>query len=90
MSVSFLPLVFSAVAFGPLGGFAVGAVSNVWDLRESRLKWGVYTPIRGLTAATAGLAAWTLVPKPTTFGVCLWRVLSHLSSTSRQRRRLSA
>ncbi len=68
MSVSFLPLVFSAVAFGPLGGFAVGALSNVWDLRESRLKWSVYTPIRGLTAAAAGLAAWTLVPGPTTFG----------------------
>jgi putative nucleotidyltransferase with HDIG domain len=70
-SVSFLPLVFSAVAFGPLGGFAVGAVSNVWDLRESRLKWSVYTPIRGLTAAAAGLAAWTVVPNATTFGPCL-------------------
>jgi putative nucleotidyltransferase with HDIG domain len=70
-SVSFLPLVFSAVAFGPIGGFAVGAVSNVWDLRESGLKWSVYTPIRGLTAAAAGLAAWTLVPSPTGFGSCL-------------------
>lgn len=70
-SVSFLPLVFSAVAFGPLGGFAVGAGSNVWDLRESRLKWAVYTPIRGLTAAAAGLAAWTLVPRPTSFGAYL-------------------
>jgi putative nucleotidyltransferase with HDIG domain len=70
-SVSFLPLVFSAVAFGPLGGFAVGAVSNVWDLRESGLKWSVYTPIRGLTAAAAGLAAWTLVPSPAGFGACL-------------------
>lgn len=70
-SVSFLPLVFSAVAFGPLGGFAVGTVSNLWDLRESRLKWSVYTPIRGLTAAAAGLASWTLVPSPTTFGSCL-------------------
>jgi putative nucleotidyltransferase with HDIG domain len=70
-SVSFLPLVFSAVAFGPLGGFVVGAVSNVWDLRESGLKWSVYTPIRGLTAAAAGLAAWTLVPSPSSFGSCL-------------------
>jgi putative nucleotidyltransferase with HDIG domain len=71
MSVSFLPLVFSAAAFGPLGGFAVGALSNVWDLRESGLKWCVYTPIRGLTAAAAGLAAWTLVPAPATFGAFL-------------------
>ena len=68
MSVSFLPLVFSAVVFGPLGGFAVGVLSNTWDLRESRLKWSVYTPIRGLTAAAAGLAAIELVPKPAGFG----------------------
>jgi putative nucleotidyltransferase with HDIG domain len=68
MSVSFLPLVFSAIVFGPLGGFAVGVLSNVWDLRESRLKWSVYTPIRGLTAALAGLAAVTVVPHPTGLG----------------------
>jgi len=68
MSVSFLPLVFSAVVFGPLGGFAVGALSNVWDLRESRLKWSVYTPIRGLTAAAAGLAALQVVPHPAGLG----------------------
>jgi putative nucleotidyltransferase with HDIG domain len=66
-SVSLLPLVFSAIAFGPLGAFAVGALSNVWDLRESRLKWCVYTPIRGLTASAAGLAVWKLVPAPTSF-----------------------
>jgi putative nucleotidyltransferase with HDIG domain len=68
MSVSFLPLVFSAVVFGPLGGFVVGALSNVWDLRDSRLKWSVYTPVRALTAAAAGLAAWKLVPHPAGLG----------------------
>jgi putative nucleotidyltransferase with HDIG domain len=71
LSVSFLPLVFSAVAFGPLGGFAVGALSTTWDLRDSRLKWSVYTPVRGLTAALAGLAAWTLVPHPNGLGAYL-------------------
>jgi putative nucleotidyltransferase with HDIG domain len=71
MSVSFLPLVFSAVVFGPLGGFAVGALSNIWDLREDRLKWSVYTPIRGLTAAVAGLAALQLVPNPDGLGAYL-------------------
>jgi putative nucleotidyltransferase with HDIG domain len=70
-SVSFLPLVFSAVVFGPLGAFVVGAASNVLDLRDSFLKWSVYTPIRGLTAAAAGLAAWTLVPSPTNFVRCV-------------------
>jgi putative nucleotidyltransferase with HDIG domain len=70
-SVSFLPLVFSAVVFGPLGGFAVGAISNIWDLRDSRLKWSVYTPIRGLTGAVAGWTAWAVVPHASTFGQCL-------------------
>jgi putative nucleotidyltransferase with HDIG domain len=64
MSVSFLPLVFAAIAFGPLGGLTVGAISNVGDWRESRLKWAVYTPIRALTAATAGAAAWMFVRHP--------------------------
>ncbi len=64
MSVSFLPLVFAAVVLGPLGGLAVGAISNSWDLRESRLKWGVWTPIRALTGATAGAAAWMFFPHP--------------------------
>ena len=68
ISVTFLPLVFSAIVFGPLGGFAVGALSNVWDLRDSRLKWCVYTPVRGLTAAGAGLAAAKLVPHPVALG----------------------
>ena len=66
-SVSLLPLVFSAVVFGPLGGFAVGTLSNLLELRESPFRWSVYTPIRGLTAAAGGLAAWTLVPGPTKF-----------------------
>ena len=68
MSVAFLPLVFSAVAFGPLGGFAVGALSTALDLRTSPLKWSVYTPIRGLTAAAAGLVVARLVPQPNHLG----------------------
>ncbi|MFL5914686.1 MAG: HD domain-containing phosphohydrolase [Gaiellaceae bacterium] len=67
-SVSLLPLLFSAVVFGPVGGFAVGAFSTVLDLRESPFRWSVYTPIRALTTAIAGLAAWKLVPGPTNFG----------------------
>ena len=78
MSVALLPLVFSAVAFGPLGGFVVGILSTTPDLRESRLKWSVYTPLRGLTAAAAGFAAWTLVPSPATF---IPHLLSSLSAS---------
>jgi len=68
MSVAFLPLVFSAVVFGPLGGFVVGALSNTPDLRKSPLKWGVYTPIRGLETAAAGFVTAKLVPHPGGFG----------------------
>ena len=78
MSVSFLPIVFSAVVFGPLGGFAVGALSNLSDLRESPLRWCVYTPIRGLTAAMAGLAAWAYLPASGNFAAYL--VASFLAS----------
>ena len=74
-SVSLLPLVFSAIVFGPLGGFAIAALSNIWDLRDSRLKWCVYTPIRGLTASAAGLAVWTLVRDPTSFASYLFASL---------------
>ena len=68
VSVAFLPLVFAAVAFGPLGAFTVGALSTALDLRESPLRWSVYTPIRGLTSAAAGLVVAKLVPHPGGFG----------------------
>jgi putative nucleotidyltransferase with HDIG domain len=67
-SATFLPLVFAAIVFGPLGGLTVGAISNLWDFRESRLKWVVYTPIKALTAATAGAAAWVFIPSPSGLG----------------------
>jgi putative nucleotidyltransferase with HDIG domain len=68
MSVALLPLSFSAVAFGPLGGLAVGVLSTALDLKKSPLKWSVYTPIRGLTAAASGLVVTTLVPHPSDLG----------------------
>ena len=64
MSVAFLPLVFSAVVFGPLGGFVVGGLSTALDLGKSPLRWSVYTPIRALETATAGLVVAELVPRP--------------------------
>jgi putative nucleotidyltransferase with HDIG domain len=68
VSVAFLPLVFSAIAFGPLGGFVVGALSTALDLPKSPLKWSVYTPIRGLTAAAAGLVVAKVAPQPGQLG----------------------
>lgn len=81
-SVSFLPLVFAAIAFGPFGGLAIGAISNIWDIRESRLKWVVYAPTKALTTAAAGAAAWTFIRHPSGFGqyllVCLVASLADL------------
>ena len=57
LAVSVVPLVFTAVAFGPLAALVVGVLANLSDLRRPYLKWAVYTPARGLTGAAAGLAA---------------------------------
>jgi putative nucleotidyltransferase with HDIG domain len=56
-SVAFLPFVFSAVAFGPFTALIVGALAGLGDFRRPYLRWAVYLPVRGLTAAAAGLAA---------------------------------
>jgi putative nucleotidyltransferase with HDIG domain len=68
MSVSFLPLVFAAVAFGPLAAFAAGALSNATDFRRPFLRWVVYTPVRALTGAMAGLTSWVVVTHTSGFG----------------------
>lgn len=57
MSISFLPIVFTAVAFGPLAAGFVGGAANFLDLRRPYLRWAVYTPARALTACVTGLAA---------------------------------
>lgn len=57
MSVSFLPIVFAAVAFGPLSAFAVGGLSNATDVRRPYLRWLVYTPVRALSGVLTALAA---------------------------------
>lgn len=56
-SVSFLPLVFAAVAFGPLTALVVGAVANALDFRRPYLRWAIYIPARGLTCGVTGLLA---------------------------------
>jgi putative nucleotidyltransferase with HDIG domain len=56
-SVSFLPSVFTAVAFGPLAAAIVGAAASSTDIRPPYGRWFVYTPARALTGAAAGLAA---------------------------------
>jgi len=67
ISVSFLPQVFVAVAFGPFAAFVTGAISNIADARRPVLRWIVYTPVRALSGGATGLAAWLIVPHPTGF-----------------------
>ena len=64
MSVSFLPLVFTAVAFGPLAAWVVGGLANLLDLRRPYLRWAVYTPARALAACLTGLAAYGISEAP--------------------------
>jgi putative nucleotidyltransferase with HDIG domain len=58
-SVSFLPTVFAAVAFGPFAAAVVSAAASATDLRPPHGRWFVYTPARALTGAAAG---WLAVP----------------------------
>ena len=57
LSVSFLPLVFAAVVFGPLAAMAVGAVALLGEFRTPHLRWLTWTLIRAMVGAAAGLAA---------------------------------
>jgi putative nucleotidyltransferase with HDIG domain len=66
-SVAFLPFVFSAVAYGPLGALSVGLMANALDFRRPYLRWAIYMPARGLTGALTGLAAAKMMPTHTTF-----------------------
>ena len=57
VSVSFLPAVFTAVAFGPFAAGVVMALANLSDFRRPYLRWAVYTPARAITGVAAGFAA---------------------------------
>jgi putative nucleotidyltransferase with HDIG domain len=70
-SISCLPIVFAAVAFGPVAAAIVGAAANFLDLRRPYLRWAVYTPARALTAGLAGLAAALIYSTATSFSPIL-------------------
>lgn len=57
LSVSMLPLVFAAVAFGPLPAIAVGVLGLLAEFRRPYLRWAVWTASRALVGGAAGLAA---------------------------------
>ena len=57
LSISLVPSLFAAVAFGPLEAMLVGAASLLGDLRRPYMKWAVYTPVEAITGAASGVAA---------------------------------
>src|SRR4051812_24602500 len=62
LSVAFLPLLFTAVAFGPLAAMAVAAASLLGDFGMPHLRWAVATTSRMIVGAAAGLVALALNP----------------------------
>jgi putative nucleotidyltransferase with HDIG domain len=57
LSISLLPMLFAAVAFGPLAAMLVGAGSMLGGLRPPFMKWGVFTLSEAITGALTGVAA---------------------------------
>jgi putative nucleotidyltransferase with HDIG domain len=69
VSISFLPLILTAVTFGPLEAMLVGLLANVPIFGRPYLKWFVYTPARTLTSAAAALGAGAVMStRASTFG----------------------
>jgi putative nucleotidyltransferase with HDIG domain len=76
-SVSFLPFIFTAVAYGPLAALVVAALGNLSILRPPYLRWVVYTPARALTGAASGAAAFAVAAGGgSTFGSILIATLA--------------
>jgi hypothetical protein len=72
VSVAFLPIVFTAVAFGPLAAFVVAALASGLTFGSPYMRWVVYIPARALTGAAAGAAAWAVSSQAhPSFGVVL-------------------
>jgi putative nucleotidyltransferase with HDIG domain len=57
LSVSFLPLLFVAVVFGPLAAALIGAVMVLPDFGRPHTRWVIWTANRTIIGGMAGLAA---------------------------------
>jgi putative nucleotidyltransferase with HDIG domain len=57
LSISLLPMLFAAVAFGPLEAMIVGAASMLGGFRAPYMKWAVFTSSEAITGAGTALAA---------------------------------
>jgi putative nucleotidyltransferase with HDIG domain len=74
MSISVLPILFSAVVFGPVAAMIVGACSLVGEFQRPYTRWVVWTSSRALIGAFAGLAVLGLSDQADSFGAVLLAV----------------
>ena len=74
MSISVLPILFSAVVFGPVAAIIVGACSLVGEFQRPYTRWVVWTSSRALIGAFAGLAVLGLSDRADSFGAVLLAV----------------
>lgn len=68
ITVSLLPILFAAVAFGPLTAMAVAAIGLATDFRPPYVRWLTWTCMRALSGAFAGLAAMAVLTDDPSFG----------------------
>jgi len=74
MSISVLPILFSAVVFGPVAAMIVGACSLVGEFQRPYARWVVWTSSRAFIGALAGLAVLGLSDRADSFGAVLLAV----------------
>jgi putative nucleotidyltransferase with HDIG domain len=67
VSVSFLPLLFAAVVFGPFAAMMVGAFSLLADFGRPYTRWVIWTASRALVGALAGIVATIAIPGSPSF-----------------------
>jgi putative nucleotidyltransferase with HDIG domain len=70
-SVSVLPILFAAVAFGPLEAMIVGACALIGEFRRPLTRWVIWTSTRSLAGGLAGTTALLVIGDASSFGVIL-------------------
>jgi len=69
MTVSVLPVLFSAVVFGPIDAMIVGAIGLLGDFRAPHVRWVIWTSMRALGGGLAGVTAAAILTGEARFGV---------------------
>jgi len=68
VSVAGLPILFTAVVYGPLDAMLVGGLALLSDFRRPYARWTIWTSSRVICGGVAGLAAMAVAGGPASFG----------------------